>query len=674
MHVIATAGHVDHGKSALLRALTGMEPDRWAEERRRGMTLDLGFVWTRLPGAGDLAFVDVPGHERLVGNMLAGVGPVPAVLFVVAADQGWQPQSEEHLAVLDALGVRHGVLAVSRSDLADPAAVREEALARLADSSLGAVECVAVSAVTGAGMDDLRTALTRLARALPAPDTAADVRLWADRVFTVRGRGTVVTGTLGAGTLRVGDRLQSADGGRPLRVRGLQTLKEPRPEVGAVARVAVNLHGPGAATLRRGDALLTPGRWLTTDTVDVRLGGGGCRDPHGDGRGGPHGDGGHVPHGDGGHVPHGDGHRDRYGDGHRDRHGGGVSDGLSDGVTARDLPRHLTLHIGSAAVPVTVRPLGGDTARLRLARPLPLRIADRALLRDPGRHHIPAGATVLDVRPPSLSRRGSAAARARALDALSGPPDAAAEVRRRRLVRSGELLAMGVRPPDGATPVAGEWLADPAHWAALRDGLRRAVEEHAARRPLEPGLPLEAARQALGLPERCLVEALLAADPRLRGRAGRIYGSRSRPVLLPPVEAAVAAVRAELARAPFRAPETERLERLGLTARTLAAAAATGALLRIADGIVLLPGADAQAAEVLARLEQPFTASEARRALDTTRRVVIPLLEHLDRQGRTVRLDGTGRRRMAGGPRDGRDGGDGRESNPPARVARAPRF
>lgn len=631
MHVVATAGHVDHGKSALLRALTGQEPDRWAEERRRGMTLDLGFVWTRLPGAGDLAFVDVPGHERLVGNMLAGVGPVPAVLFVVAADRGWQPQSEEHLAVLHALGVRHGVLAVSRCDLADPAPAREEALARLADSSLGAVESVAVSPVTGTGLDGLRAALTRLARALPAADPAADVRLWADRVFTVRGRGAVVTGTLGAGTIRVGDHLELARDGRPLRVRGLEALKEPRTRVGAVARVAVNVHGPAAAALRRGDALLTPGRWLTTDTVDVRL----------TGAVGPAGSDGGPAGGDGG--------------------------------PAGDLPRHLTLHVGSAAVPVTVRPLGRDTVRLRLAAPLPLRTADRALLRDPGRHRVPRGVTVLDVRPPALTRRGAAAARARDLDEAAGPADAAGELRRRGLVRRGDLLAMGVRPPAGTAPVTGEWLADPAHWEGLRDRLRHAVEEHAARHPLDPGLPLEAARQTLGLPERRLVEALLAADPTLRQREGRLYGDRTRPVLPPPAEAAVEAVRADLARAPFRAPEAERLRRLDLTPRTLAAAAAAGALLRIADGIVLLPGADARAAEVLARLEQPFTASEARRALDTTRRVVIPLLEHLDRHGWTVRLDGA-LRRCATADRTEGAGGDGRESNPPARVARAPRF
>lgn len=192
MRVLATAGHVDHGKSALVRALTGMEPDRLAEERRRGLTLDLGFVWTG-PGADGehLAFMDVPGHERFVATMLAGVGPVPAVLFVVAADQGWQAQSREHLAIVDALGVRHAVLAVTRSDLADPAPVRADAVARLAATSLGTVRSVAVSARTGAGLDALRRELDLLAAQLPVPAGDADVRLWLDRAFTVRGHGTV---------------------------------------------------------------------------------------------------------------------------------------------------------------------------------------------------------------------------------------------------------------------------------------------------------------------------------------------------------------------------------------------------------------------------------------------------------------------------------------------------
>lgn len=611
MRVLATAGHVDHGKSALVRALTGMEPDRYEEERRRGLTLDLGFVWTRLGPDGDhLAFVDVPGHERFVPTMLAGVGPVPAVLFVVAADQGWQQQSEEHLAVLDALGVRHAVLVVTRSDLADPDAVRAESLDRLARSSLGKVPAVAVSAVTGAGLDDLRRELARLAGELTDPDPDADVRLWLDRAFSVRGHGTVVTGTLGAGTLRVGDRLVTGDGSAVLRVRGLQTLHEDRTAVSGVARVAVNLHGRGADGLRRGHVLLTPDRWLHSEVLDVRI----------------------------------------------------------TGEPAADLPRRVTLHIGTAAVPVTVRPLGEDTARLTLARSLPLRVGDRAVLREPGGTRMPCGATVLDVRPPRLTRRGAGRARAAELAALTGRPDGAAELRRRRLIRRADLLAMGIPAP--AEPVAGDWLADRTYWTALQDRLAGAVERHAREHPLDPGLPAEAARRLLGLPDRALVDALADATPRLRTGQGRLYATGGTPPALPPpVRAAVDAVREDLARTPFRAPEAGRLAQLGLDRRALAAAVTAGALLRIADGIVLLPGADAEAAAVLRTLPQPFTVQEARRALDTTRRVAVPLLEFLDARGHTERVDDRRRRCRA----EALNGG-GRESNPPARDPRAPRF
>ncbi|MEH0846095.1 selenocysteine-specific translation elongation factor, partial [Micromonospora sp. CPCC 205711] len=357
MYVVATAGHVDHGKSTLVRALTGMEPDRWAEERRRGMTIDLGFAWAALPAGGTVAFVDVPGHERFVPNMLAGVGPVPAALIVVAADEGWMPQSTEHLAALHALGVSYGLLVVTRADLADPGPALADARQRIAATSLGAVEAVAVSAVTGAGLPELRAALDRLVARLPAPDLAAPVRLWVDRSFTIRGSGTVVTGTLGAGRLRVGDELELAGTGAPVRVRGLHSLNAAHDRVDAVARVAVNLRGIARDRLGRGDALLTPGRFHHTDLLDVRLAG----DP------------------------------------------------------AADLPATLTLHVGSAAVPARVRPLGADTVRLRLDRPLPLLIGDRALLRDPGRHHVAGGVTVLDVDPPPLRRRGAAAARAAVL-------------------------------------------------------------------------------------------------------------------------------------------------------------------------------------------------------------------------------------------------------------------
>jgi selenocysteine-specific elongation factor len=213
MFVVATAGHVDHGKSTLVYRLTGMWPDRLAEEQRRGLTIDLGFAWTELDGR-QFAFVDVPGHERFVANMLAGVGPVPAVLFVVAATEGWMPQSGEHLAALDALGVRHALLVISKADLADPAPAIAEARERFERTSLADP-----SVVLGADLDRVRAELMALVDRLPQPDRDADVRLWVDRSFTVRGAGTVVTGTLAAGTIRVGDELEQA--GRRVTVRGM---------------------------------------------------------------------------------------------------------------------------------------------------------------------------------------------------------------------------------------------------------------------------------------------------------------------------------------------------------------------------------------------------------------------------------------------------------------------
>ncbi|MGC4784525.1 selenocysteine-specific translation elongation factor [Micromonospora zamorensis] len=575
MFVVATAGHVDHGKSTLVRALTGMEPDRWAEERRRGMTIDLGFAWTTLPSGGTVAFVDVPGHERFVPNMLAGVGPVPAALIVVAADEGWMPQSAEHLAALDALGVAYGLVAVTRADLADPGPAMARARVEIAATSLGTVPAVAVSGLTGAGLPELRAALDRLAAGLPAPVVDDPVRLWVDRSFTVRGSGTVVTGTLGVGRLRVGDELELAGADEPVRVRGLHSLGEARPEVTAVARVAVNLRGTPRDRLGRGDALLTPGRFHRTDLVDVRLAG----DP------------------------------------------------------AADLPATLTLHVGSAAVPVRVRPLGLDTVRLRLARPLPLLVGDRALLRDPGRHHVTGGVRVLDVAPPPLARRGAAVARAQVLAELDGRPDLAGELRRRRLVRAGALIRMGV--PVDAPPVAGDWLADPAHWRRLGEQVTEEVARYAREHPLEPGMPVDALRQRLALPDRVLVEALVR--PPLRIHAGRV-GAAGADGLPEPVARAVQRVRAEYGDRPFRAPEADRLVDLGLGPREIGAAVRAGALLRLADNVVLLPDALDDAVRVLAGLPQPFTLSAARQALDTTRRVAVPLLELLDRRGATRRL------------------------------------
>ncbi|MFB4318609.1 selenocysteine-specific translation elongation factor [Actinomadura sp. 21ATH] len=575
MQVVATAGHVDHGKSTLVRALTGTDPDRLAEEKRRGLTLDLGFAWTDLPSGEQVAFVDVPGHERFVGTMLAGVGPVPAVLLAVAADEGWMPQTEEHLAAIDALGVRHGVLAITRSDLADPTHALRQARERLAKTGLRGAEAVAVSAESGTGLDGLRAALDRLAARLPVPSPEAPVRLWIDRAFTIAGSGTVVTGTLAAGTVAVGDELVLTPAGERVRVRGIESAKVPAERVGGVARVALNLRGVPRERVSRGMALVTPDAWTHTTSVDVRT---------------------------------------RFGE------------------ASGRLPRQMTLHLGSAAVPVRLRPLGPDTARLTLNARLPLHIGDTALLRDAGRRAV-AGVSVLDVRPPTLVRRGAGAARARELATWPDRPDGALVLRRHGVLRRADLAVMGCAAPPDALALDGGWLADPDHWEGLHRRLAAELARHAAETPLAPGLPLETARLRLGLPARGLVTALVR-EP-LRIRDGRVYGPG--PDLPPRVAEAVRRLRSELP-GPFQAPGADRLSELGLTAKEIAAAARAGAVLRLPDGIVLPPGADREALRVLDALPQPFTVGQARQALGTSRRVAVALLEHLDHQGLTRRL------------------------------------
>ena len=615
MQVIATAGHVDHGKSALVRALTGMEPDRWAEERRRGLTIDLGFAWTTLPGGEKVAFVDVPGHERFVPNMLAGVGSVPAVLFVVAADGGWMPQSAEHLAAVDAVGIRHGLLAVTRCDLADPGPATRAALGQLSRTSLGAVRAVAVSAITGAGLPELRDALAELVAALPVPDPAAPVRLWVDRSFSIRGAGTVVTGTLPAGTLAAGRELLLTPSLRPARIRGLESMNEPVTSAAGVARVAVNLRGIPADVPARGMALIEAGRWTLTRVLDVRL----------------------------------------------------ALSGLAPEMT---LPAEMTLHIGSARTRARIRPLGpagaSAIARLTLRDALPLHVGDRVLLRDPGSAGVAiAGATVLDPAPPALTRRGAAAAAGRELTAWPDPPSAGDLLRRHGFLRTAALAAMGVRGDSPGSVRAGDWLADPDRWVALRRRLAEAVAAHARRDPLAVGMPFEAARAALGLPDRALAEALARdADGQLQAEdgylrpAGPATAGPAGPSLPPRVAAAVRAVLADLAAAPFLAPDAARLRELGLDHKAVAAAARAGLLLRVAEQVVLAPGADRRAAGVLAGLPQPFTTAEARQALGTTRRVAIPLLEYLDRAGVTQRLPDDRRRlRLSPGRARGRQGG-----------------
>lgn len=585
MFVVATAGHVDHGKSTLVRALTGMEPDRWDDERRRGLTIDLGFVWTVLPSGREVGFVDVPGHERFLPNMLAGLGPAPVVCFVIAADEGWREQSADHRDALAAWGVDRGVVVISRADRADAdriAEVTAQARAELAGTGLADSPVVVVSAVEGRGLELLRATLDEV---LEGPEAASDgrVRLWVDRSFTITGAGTVVTGTLTAGRLRPGDRLElfGRNGRREVSVRGLQSHGRSADVAEPVSRVAVNLRGMAHDEIHRGDALLDLGGWPTTAVVDVRR---------------------------------------VTGDG--------------------EVPEWLTVHVGTAAAPARARALDHDHYRLTLSRELPLRRDDRLVLRDPGAGRIVGGVAVLDVDPPDLLRRGDGPRRGLSLAGLAdGSGGAAAEVARRRAVRRDRLEKLGVDTssvPSGVE-VFGEWWLAPGVMHGWQLRLRSAVVDLHESDPLAAGLTDGAARGLLDLPDAALMRPVVEGSG-VTSAEGLLFLPEHRQDL-GPAEPGVVELERRLAQQPFVAPEADELAELRLGTRELAAAERVGRLLRLADGVVLEPKAPARAMRELARLPQPFTTSQARQALGTSRRVAIPLLEHLDGKGWTRRID-----------------------------------
>lgn len=611
MHVVATAGHVDHGKSALVRALTDMDPDRWAEEKRRGLTIDLGFVWTTLPSGTDLAFVDVPGHEKFLGNMLAGVGPAPVVIFVVAADEGWQEQSTDHRDALRALDIRHGLIALTRADRADAtrrAEVTAQVRHELAGTALADAPLVEVSAHTGEGIAQMRQVLDEVLAQVPAPDPQARVRVWIDRVFSVKGAGTVVTGTLAAGTLRVGDTLQlaSPDGGRAVEVRGLHSENTAHQVLEPTSRVAVNLRGISADAIHRGHSLLSSGAWELVEQIDVRR---------------------------------------------------------TFGQDFYELPQNIVVHIGTAGLEAHVRPLSADYARLSLAYPLPLQLLDRFVVRSPGGRHVSAGVQVIDVYPPELNRRGAARRRAEELELLADASPSATStpatstpaaspspftdptgyIQRVGYVRVDKLQRAGFTVDDPAAPPQGiiafrQWWIAAREITRWKNQLLVALGKHAQENPLAAGMPRKAAMDALDLQEDALLGiAVAAAKVEQVDGVLRVPGHK---VDLGAAEASVAKLEVWLADDPFAAPEADELQELRLGAKQLAAAENAGRLLRLGQGIVLLPGAPQEAKKRIAQLEQPFTLSAARKALSTTRRVAIPLLEYLDEQGITRRLDG----------------------------------
>ncbi len=615
LHVVATAGHVDHGKSALVRALTGIEPDRLDEERRRGLTIDLGYAWCTLPSGREVGFVDVPGHERFVKNMLAGVGPVRLVLFVVAADEGWKPQSEEHLQIVDVLtttthppSAAPGVVALTKADLVDDATVqrrREEIRARLAGTAMADASIVPCSAATGAGVADVAAALDALVAAAPAPETDGRPRLFVDRVFTIRGAGTVVTGTLTGGPLRVDDRVELYPSGTQARVRGLQRHERPLQEAWPVSRVAVNLGGLTTRDALRGDVLGMPGQWRPTRVLDAEV---------------------------------------------------RPVRGLSHPLTARGSHK---LHAGAAERDARLRLLEVDAirpgeralVRVTLGRQLALDVGEPFVLREAGRRETVAGGIVLDPDPrgspadPERLRRRAAAARSELPGLL--------------VAERGAIRATEVGPLTGAfgdaagAERAGPWLVAPEVLEALAAAAHGLLAEHHAARPLLPGLELDAVRRALAerVPavapalEQSLAGALverLAADGRLArdGTNVRLPGHR---VSLGEREPEARRLE-EALRSGWPTPPTAR--ELGVDRELAAALVATGRVVAAGDDVLLLPERWAEAVRVareLAARPEGMTAGAFRVALGTSRKYAIPLLERLDAEGVT-RRDGDVRR------------------------------
>ena len=589
MYVIATAGHVDHGKSTLVNALTTMDPDRWEEEKQRGLTIDLGFAWTTLKSGADVAFVDVPGHERFIANTLAGLGPAPAVMLVIAADEGWKEQTSEHLEAIDALGIERGIIVLTRMDNGQrisEANVRD----KVAGTSLSVAPLFAVSARTGEGMEELRGGIDKL---LPADEVlqracAMPARMWIDRAFSIKGAGTVVTGTWAAGSVNIGDRLKlvTASGEHDVTVRGLHSENSAVDKAEPVMRLALNLRGVDADAISRGDVLTeAESTWWQPEVIDVRW------------RTGP----------------------------------------KLDGV-----PRKLNLHVGTASVPVHVRGLDAEHARLTLqGRAFPLRLGDRLALRGPGLDAL-AGVEVVDMDPPLLNRRGAPVRRAQALRDQN-PFDASAYVACKEAVMKETLAAAGfdvANKPASLVEFRSWWVNAQAiaRWTAQ---LRTLFDTHLTDHHLSDGLPLATALSALALPDDSLV-SIAVAGARLKRDGAIIRDPHAAPRDLGPAEKSVAIVEAQLAKEPFVAPDAGTLDELGLGPIELAAAERAGRLLRVGP-IVLLPSAPQQAAEILGQQPGEFTLSQARQALGTTRRVAVPLLEYMDARGLTRRTSDSAR-------------------------------
>jgi selenocysteine-specific elongation factor len=576
MPLIGTAGHVDHGKSTLIERITGRDPDRWEEEKRRGLTIDLGFSWASLPGGTEVSFVDVPGHERYLKNMLAGIEAIDVALFVVAADEGWMPQSEEHLAVLDLLGVDRAVVALTKVDTVDQELVElatAEVSAELEGTILEGASIVPLSGVTGEGVDDLLKILAGLVEHEPEP--GARPRLWIDRSFTVAGAGTVITGSLLGGPLSVDDAVEIYPGGTKARIRGLQSHERRHEAVGPGRRVAVNLVGVDHDEVVRGEMLGLPGQWESSSRFTASL-----------------------------------------------RHARFV-----DGIEPRGA---YQLHMGTSALNVDIVGIDDDLAVMRIDRPLPIAVGDRFILRDTGRHLVVAGGIVVDPGPRATRR---ALGDARLIDPAASPNEVAERLlesrRVDRLTRI-EAHARGGRPEHAI--IVGDRAVSPGLIDELSDRAVRLVEDEHQSHPLRPGLPLATLAERLRV-DADLAERVVETAAGLE-RLGPDVARTGHGARLTPEQAAAWEKARERLVADLAVPQEDDL---GLDPEVVHLKLRDGELVRVGPGLVYLPEQIETLRSKMASLEDGFTVAQFRDAAGLSRKYAVPFLEWADKEGLTVR-------------------------------------
>ncbi|MBS1854895.1 MAG: selenocysteine-specific translation elongation factor [Acidobacteria bacterium] len=605
--VVGTAGHIDHGKTALVKALTGIDADRLAEEKRRGITIDLGFAHLDLTPDIRLGFVDVPGHERFVKNMLAGVGGIDLVLFVVAADESIKPQTREHFDICRLLGIPRGIVALTKCDLVDRdilELVRMEVEELVAGSFLAGAPIVPVSSVTGAGLDDLRGELARAASAVPEKNAGGHFRLPIDRVFSIRGFGTVATGTLISGSVTRDQEVELYPAGRRLRVRGVQVHGSASDRARAGQRTAVNLADIEPAEIARGDMLGEPGRFHPVTHLDARL------------------------------------------------------DLLPSAKPLKHrAPVHF--HAGTAEIEAEVRLLEGRSAlqpgasawvRIVLRRPAPILPGDRFIVRMFSPVITIGGGVIADIGGHRYRASDDPAARL----AVLASPDSAARVA--LLVREQEfgmsladlvartgLTAREVAAAAAKAPLAaiGEWYVDRAWMQSARQRMVEAVREFHRKNPLLPGIPRQELRG--GAPQFVL-DALLAEAKDLAAEGEIVRARTHRVVLREDEEQARAKIEGAFERAGLAVPAlAEVLAQSGVEparARSiLQILLRERRLVRVSDDLVFHHAAIAQLKESLAaRKGQRFAVPDFKEWTGISRKYAIPLLEFLDRE-RVTRRD-----------------------------------